>query len=290
MKKAFLSCLLVMCWICFPLSGDTGAAPKRVISLAPSLTKAAFLLERGDALVGCTTYCVRPEAAKKKEKIGTLVKFNLEKIVALQPDLVLAMEFSDKRAVDKLKSMGFRVEMFPSPKNFLHLCESFRRMGKILGREKKAAEVIEKAKAEVKDIVKRAAKYVAAQTAVGKEKIKIFWQLGAKPLFAATSGYFTSDYIRMAGAVNIAGDVKNGIYSREVVLRKNPDVIIIITMGIVGEQEKKTWENYTSIEAVKQGRILIVDSYEYCSPTPAEFVPALKKLIKYLYPEGFPVQ
>jgi iron complex transport system substrate-binding protein len=247
----------------------------RIISLAPSLTEALYLLGSGDRLKGCTTYCLKPEAAQKKEKIGTLIDFNVEKIFALKPDLVLGMEFSDRRAIEKLKDLGIRIELFPSPKNFAHLCESFLRLGKILGAEEKAREIVDAARQEVA--------FIREQTAKA-EKIKIFWQLGAKPLFAATKGYFTNDYIEFAGGINIAADAPSGIYSREEVLKRNPDVIIIITMGIASEEEKKNWQNYSTINAVKNDRIYIIDSYTYCSPTPRSFVKALKELLTLLRP------
>ena len=249
--------------------------PQRIVSLAPALTESLYELGVENRLKGCTTYCNKPEQAKHKEKIGTLIDFNLEKIVTLKPDLVLGMEFSDRRTIEKLKNLGFRVEIFPSPKNFNHLCESFLRLGQMVGQEEKARQIVTRAKQEAGFI---------RQQAAGEKKIKIFWQLGAKPLFAATKGYFTQDYIEFAGGINIAADASSGIYSREEVLKQNPDVIVIVTMGITGEQEKETWKTYKSINAVKNNRIYIVDSYTYCSPTPRGFARALKDLVTFLHP------
>jgi ABC-type Fe3+-hydroxamate transport system substrate-binding protein len=250
--------------------------PRRIVSMAPALTESLYELGAGEHLIGCTTYCNKPEAAKYKEKIGTLIDFNMEKILTLQPDLVLAMEFSDRKTVEKLKDLGVRVEIFPSPKNFNHLCESFLRLGKLLGAKERAAQLVGRARAE--------AALIRAQVA-GLERVKIFWQLGAKPLFAATKGNFTNDYIEYAGGINIAADASSGIYSREEVLKKNPEVIVIVTMGIAGEQEAETWKTYTTIDAVKNNRIYIVDSYTYCSPTPGGFVKALRELVVLLHPE-----
>lgn len=255
--------------------GFLPAPPQRIVSLAPALTESLYLLGLGDRIKGCTTYCIKPEEAKHKEKVGTLVEINVEKVLLLKPELVLAMQFADRKAVEKLKNLGIRVELFPSPRNFDHLCQAFLRLGRMVGREKKAKEIVDMAKEEVA--------FVRRQVE-GKEKIKMFWQLGAKPLFSATKGYFSNDYIEYSGGINIAADAKNGIYSREEVLRRNPDVIVIVTMGIIGEREKKTWQNYSSINAVKHNRIYIVDSNKYCSPTPKGFVEALKELIVQLHP------
>jgi len=249
--------------------------PQRIVSLAPALTESLYELGVENRLKGCTTYCNKPEQAKHKEKIGTLIDFNLEKIMTLKPDLVLGMEFSDRRTIEKLKNLGIRIEIFPSPKSFNHLCQSFLRLGQMVGREEKAKQIVSKAKQDTA--------FIREQTA-GVKKTKIFWQLGAKPLFAATKGYFTNDYIAFAGGINIAADASSGIYSREEVLKRNPDVIVIITMGIATETEKQTWKTYRSINAVKNNRIYIVDAYTYCSPTPTGFAGALKDLVILLHP------
>jgi len=88
----------------------------------------------------------------------------------------------------------------------------------------------------------------------------------------------------MAGGINIAAHARNGLYSREKVLEANPDVILIVTMGIVGQKEKKAWEEFKTIRAVREGRIYVVDSYKLCSPTPVTFVEFLGKLARLLHP------
>lgn len=259
-------------------NNDQEKYPQRIISLAPALTESLYELGVEKRLKGCTTYCNKPEQAKHKEKVGTLIDFNLEKILILKPDLVLGMEFSERRTIEKLKNLGYRVELFPSPKNFNYLCESFLRLGQIVGQEEKAKQIVTKAKQDAAFIRKQVA---------GEKRIKIFWQLGAKPLFAATEGYFTDDYIKFAGGINIAADASSGIYSREEVLKRNPDVIVIVTMGVATETEKQTWKAYKSINAVKNNRIYIVDAYTYCSPTPKGFARALQELAVLLHPEVF---
>lgn len=249
--------------------------PQRLVSFAPALTEALYLLGVGERLKGCTIYCKKPEEAKQKEKVGTLMEVNLEKILTLEPDLVLAMEFSDQKAVEKLRNLGFRVELFSSPKNFHHLCRSFLRLGQMVGREEKAKEIVTRAQKDIAFIRKQVE---------GSKKNRIFWQLGARPLFAATKDFFTNDYIEFVGGVNIAADAKSGIYSREEVLKRNPDVIVIVTMGVASEKEKQTWQTYTSINAVKNNRIFILNSEKYCRPTPRGFADALKELVAVLYP------
>ncbi|MFH0791132.1 MAG: cobalamide ABC transporter substrate-binding protein, partial [Candidatus Omnitrophota bacterium] len=97
-------------------------------------------------------------------------------------------------------------------------------------------------------------------------------------------GYFVNDYIEFAGAVNIAKEEKKGIYSKERVIMANPDVIIITTMGMAGEAEKKNWEQFPALSAVKSKRIYIINTEKLTSPTPASFVETLEELVAILHP------
>ena len=95
-----------------------GEAPGRIVSLAPSLTREIYDLKEQDRLVGVTSFCPA-EARKEREVVGTLTLLNIEKICALKPDLVLdSMDSNRETAVEKLKSLGLRVEVFQG-------CESF---------------------------------------------------------------------------------------------------------------------------------------------------------------------
>lgn len=113
----------------------------------------------------------------------------------------------------------------------------------------------------------------------------MFIQIGSKPLFVATGNTFINDFIVFAGARNIAGDATSGLYSREEVLKRNPEVILIVTMGISGEQEKTVWEKYRTVDAVRNKRIYFIDSAKVCSPTPIGFAETLEEIVLMLHPE-----
>jgi len=250
------------------------SSPQRIISLAPALTEELYLLGVEDRLIANTTYCKRPPAADKKEKIGTGMKINLERIIYLKPDLVLAKAYSNQKQIKKLRSLGIRVKVFPDIKNFFGICEEFIDLGKIVGKENKAKQIVRRAKLKVSSIQQRIK---------GLLKPKVLVQIGAKPLWVATKGSFINDFIKLAGGANIGPSGKSGLYSREKVLEQNPDVIIIVTMGIVGEEEKKIWQKYKTLNAAKNNRIHIIDSYKVCSPTPVSFVEVLEEIVGLLH-------
>ena len=115
-----------------------GPTPHRIVSLGPTITEKLYLLGVEDYLVGVTTYCVRPPEACAKEKIGNVTQVNIEKIVDLKPDLVLATSLTDHRAVESLKRLGIGVIVFDEPRSYAETNEQFLELGRIVGREREA--------------------------------------------------------------------------------------------------------------------------------------------------------
>lgn len=259
-----------------PAITDQTDFPQRIISLGPSITEELYLLGVEDRILGTTVYCKRPPEAQNKEKVGTAMGVNLEKIISLEPDLVLATTLTDTKAAAKLKSLGIEVAVFPSAKNFDEICDQFLELGRLVGKENQAHEIVNRAKTKVELIKKRVE---------GLPRQKVFVQLGARPLHAATEDFFVNDFIEFAGGINIASASKGTLYSRERVLQDNPDVIIITTMGMVGEEERGIWKRFENLEAARNDRIYIVDSYKFCSPTPVSFVETLEEIVEILYPK-----
>ncbi len=245
----------------------------KIVSLGPAITENLFLLGAGDNVVADTVYCTRPSAAKKKEKIGNVTVVDVEKILSLKPDLVIATSLTNPEQVVKMRNLGIKVEVLPMPRSFNELCDQFMRMGRLTGREQYAQKIVDENRARVETIKGKTKRLV---------KKKVFVQLGANPLFTSTRDSFIQDYIDFSGGVNVAGDSKTGFYSREKVISDDPQVILIVTMGITGEREKNNWRRYATIDAVKNKRIYIIDSYGVCSPTPVTFVLTLKEIAEYL--------
>ena len=250
--------------------------PKRIISLVPSMTEGLYLLGADDILVGNTTYCVTPPAARYKEKVGSITKVDLEKIVRLKPDLVLATSLTNPKTIQKLKSLGIELKLFPAPKNFTTLCDQFLELGKAIGKEPEAKEIVKAAEGKAAEIKSRTAMLM---------KPKVFIEIGAKPLFTANRDYIINDFVKLSGGKNIAEDSKIGTYSKEEVLRRNADVILIVTMGFVGEAEKEAWQKFKMLNAVKYNRIYVIDSQKICGPTPVTFVETLEEISALLHPE-----
>ncbi|MFH1540761.1 MAG: ABC transporter substrate-binding protein [Elusimicrobiota bacterium] len=286
-KKYFL---LSLFFILFPfLIAYSQTFPKRIISLGPTITENLYLLEIGDRIIANTIYCLNPEDAKYKEKIGTITEQNIEKIVSLKPDIVFATSLTNPKTIAKLQNLkinyacrleeqcgtssGIKVVQFSYAKSFDEICDQFLTLGRIVDREKTAKKIVTQAKKEVEKIRNKTKKL---------SRPKVFVQIGADPIFTATKESFINEFVLFAGGTNIASDAKSGIYSREKVVEQNPDIIILVTMGVTCEKERKNWEKFKTISAVKENKIYIVDSYKVCSPTPTSFVKTLNEIAEIL--------
>lgn len=278
----------LFCLICFfinpsaadSLPQETQTTPQRVVSLGQTITERIYLLGAQDRLIANTVFCVVPEEAKTKEKVGTLLQFNIEKIISLKPDLVLASNLARSKQLRKIKDLGIPVIKFSYPKSFSEICQQFLQLGEILGEHEKAAAIVNqgiKAVEEIKDRVK------------SLPKNRVFMQIGLKPLHAVTKDSFLNEYIEFGGGANIARNAKQGCFSKEKVLQLNPEIIIISTMGSSegekGEMERDTWMKYQSIDAVKKGNVYLVDPDDICSPTPVTFVDALEAIAAIIHPQ-----
>ena len=253
-------------------------AARRIISLGPINTENLFLMGAGNSLVGCTIYCNRPPEAQRKEKIGTVLQLDVEKIISLNPDLILATGLTSPEQVAQFTRLGIKVVHFRQPHNFAEICDNFLLMGRLTGHLPQAEQVVAAARRRVEEIRLKTA---------ALPKQKVFLQIGANPLFASVGNAFTNDYLTLAGGTNIAADETRPQYDYERVLAHNPDVILVALMGgdagVAGEERRK-WLNYPVLAAAKSGRVHVIDPDLVCSPTPVSFAKGLALVAGLLHP------
>ncbi len=263
-----------------PVHAEGAPSPKRVVSLGPINTENIFLLGAGNLLIANTIYCVRPEAAKNREKIGTVAGINIEKIVRLSPDLILATALTPHNQVETLKRMGLRVVRFSKPRSFQEICTQFKELASLLGRETVADEIVSQAVSATACI---------QEAVAGHRRPRVLLQVGTNPTFAAVPGSFTNDYIRLGGGINIAAGQHSGRIGDEKVLAMDPEVIIIAIMGSetgMAAQEKRRWGRFPSLSAVRNRAVYTVSPDMVCSPSPATFVESLKEIAMLIHPEA----
>lgn len=267
-KITFLLCLLTWANV---LSARN---PQRIISLAPSATKSVILLGGSNLLVGCTNFCDQPKT-HKVPVIATAVQVNIEKALLLKPDLILVTSLTSPETVKRFEQMGVKVLNFSYPKSFNDLCLKFQTLGAFIGKKSEADKIIALSKKRLNTVRAKVPKLAKKPT--------LFFQIGANPLFTAVPNTYMNDFITYAGCANIAADLKLGSITRETVLARNPDVIIVMLMGTVSADERNKWMSYKNLKAVKSNKIFIMDDDKTCSPTPPLFVDALDEIIGMIY-------
>ncbi len=276
----FLPALL----LCLVTVGGAFAAagPQRIISLGPIHTENIYLLGAENRLIANTSYCNRPPQAGEKMKIGSVMQANVEQIVSLQPDLVLATGLTSPTLLNKLNGMGLNVVRFSQPKDFQEICSQFMELGKLLGLEDKAKSIVRQAKNQVESVRKSVA---------GPPEKKVFLQVGSQPLFGSVPTSFTNDFITLSGAVNILEGDTHGGCSREKVLALNPDVIIVAIMGSEtgeGANQKKIWLTFPTLQAQIHAQVYVIDPDLVCSPSPLTFAHTLVTIAGLIHPEADP--
>jgi iron complex transport system substrate-binding protein len=255
--------------------------PQRVVSLAPSITEIIYELGQEHRLSGVTRFSDFPPKAVKLPKVGSFVQLDLERIVALKPDLCLATKDGNPRAiVERLESLQIPVYVV-NPRDLDSLMETVIEIGVLLNAGKKAKTLAQKMRSRIQKVERLVAK--------ASSRPRVFYQVGIFPIVSAGSDTFIHELILLAGGKNLAqGTISYPRFSREQVLALSPEVFIISSMakGEVFERVKKEWSRWTDIPAVRNQRIFLVDSSLFDRPTP-RLLDGLELLVRLIHPELF---
>lgn len=254
-------------------------APKRIVALAPSLAEIVFDLGQGARLVGVTQFSDFPAEAKSLPQVGSYVRLDLERIVALKPDLCLGIrDGNPKHQVEKIEAAGIPVYVI-DPRDIKGIMEAIQGVGGVLG-------VPARAEALVAEMSGRIA-HVRQQVATTQSRPRVFFQLYSPPIVTAGSKTFIHELITIAGGVNLgAGPVDYPRFSWEKVLSLDPDVVVVTAMGgkQKPEQLKAQWQQWPQLSAVRSGRVHVVNDNFFDRPTP-RLINGLEALLRILHPE-----
>jgi len=262
---------------------DLPADPQRVIALAPSIVEIIYVLKCENRLKGVTAYSDFPEEARQLPQVGNYINPDIEKIVALDPDLCLAVkEGNPKEAVLRLESLKIPVYAV-NPKSLDGIIASVLEIGGLLN----AAETADRAAKQMRSRIEVVQKRVE-ESAV---KPKVFFQIGISPIVSAGCNTFINELILTAGGVNLAGGYPSyPRFSVEQVLSLRPDIIVITTMeqaeGGKDTNPNSQWGQWPQIPAVKNNRVFVVDSNTFDRPTP-RLIEGLELLARIIHPELF---
>lgn len=252
--------------------------PKRIVTLAPSLTEVAYFLGIGERVVGVTKYSSYPPDAARKPDVGSYVDLNVEKIVSLSPDLVVSTADGNQPAViEILEKAGIPVFVV-NPRNLRQVIQTVVDIGEVCGVPDRARELADGLSARV-DLI-------ASKTA-DQDRPLVFLQVNGKPIMTVNANTYSSDLVRLAGGRNMS-DEEPITYPRisiEEVIQRKPDVIIVSSMERNGELEKirQQWLRLDTIPAARNGRVHLVDSDLIDRPSP-RVADGLEVLARHIHP------
>jgi iron complex transport system substrate-binding protein len=255
--------------------------PTRVIALAPSITEIIYDLGQEERLVGVTQYSTYPPEAESLPRVGSYVRLDIEKIVALKPDLCIATKDGNpKHIVDKIVSLGIPVYVI-NPRNLQQIMDTITRLGSLLRAEQAAKEL-------VSDMEKRIGR-VQARVKKGDHRPRVFFQIDAEPLFSAGTDTFIHELIELAGGINTtAGEVSYPRYSWEDIIVLQPEIVMISSMagGLAPEYLLNSWKKWNLLSAVKNDKVFVVDAELFDRPTP-RLIDGLEVIAAIIHPELF---
>ncbi len=235
------------------------SAPTRIVSLAPSNTEILFALGLEEQIAGVTEYCDYPKEALEKEKVGGFKTISTEKVVSLNPDLILATGGVQAEVVEVLRGLNQQVVVVES-KNLSDILSNILLIGRITGRTVEAETL-------TNDLQKRV-------DAAGKKSdirgVKVMYIVWGDPLMVAGHDSFADDLIEKAGGINIFADAATQYptVTLESVITRNPEVIIASDNIGLELEDLKDLPEWRGVDAVETGRLYTIDADIVSRPAP----------------------
>ncbi len=251
---------------------------KRIVSLSPSNTEVLFALGAQNEVVGVTTYCDYPPEATKKEKIGNFYNCDIEKIISLRPDIVLADGSLQAETVRQLRRAGMWVVPVKN-ENLAQVLTSIENIAALIGRKEEGAVLTEKldklrsgASDQLKDIPRQK---------------RVFIEVWDHPLLTVGNKSYLNDLVRQAGGINVAARADRDYFSwdMEEIYTADPDVYLRLRGNDMGSKADKLPGKLTSLGAVKENAVVTVFGDWIVRPGPRSFE-ALPEIFRAIYPEG----
>jgi iron complex transport system substrate-binding protein len=267
--------------VVLPAYGNAAAEnlPRRVVSLAPSITETVFALGFGNRLVGVTNQCDFPAEAKRLPKIGDFMNPSLEVIAAKEPDLVIGVVgATDSAKAREIEGLGMKIALVPVS-SISAILRSFKQIAALLGDPDAGARLVEKIDVQFDKVKKRVAPAPPRSTLLA---------VGLRPLVAVGGKNFLNELITLAGGENIAGNASQPWLNLpdEYVVAKAPQVIIQAGMGSDAAGPTGQWSDLKSIPAVKERRVYSYNSDKILRPGP-RIGEGLEEIARLIHPECF---
>jgi len=223
---------------------------QRVVALAPHVTELLFAAGGAEKIVGAVSYSDYPEAAKQVPRVGDNRQVDMERLLAMKPDLLVVWRHgTSERQIDQLRQLGIPI-FHSEPKKLDQIADNLEKMGQLLGTEPAA-------NAAAKELRQKLAS-LRAQYAT-RPPVRTFYQVWDKPLYTLNGEHIVSDALKACGGQNIFADQKvtAPVVSVEAVLEADPEAVF-------GTAEKdyggvNLWRPYKTFKATRQDNLFTID-------------------------------
>ena len=257
------------------------AAPRRIVSLVPGVTEILFAIGAQDVLVGVTDFCDYPPEARRKVRVGDMLAPNLETLVSLRPDLVVATRSGNREETfDQLKRLGLPVYLVDEPPGIADVLRLVGGLGQLTGRRDAAAAVTAGLERRITAVRERVA---------GRPHPRVLYVLWPEPLIVPGRGSLVSELIASAGGESVTADQAQGYprMSLEAAVGRAPEVIILARHGAgTGPAAREQWQRLESLPAIRSGRLYSADG-DLLHRYGPRVVDGLELLARLIHPEAF---
>ncbi|MFT5643492.1 MAG: iron complex transport system substrate-binding protein [Janthinobacterium sp.] len=228
---------------------------QRIISMAPHVTELLFAAGGGNRVVGAMNFSDYPAAAKRLPQIGSNAQVDIERVIALKPDLVIVWQSGTAaRQIEQMRQLGLPI-FYSEPQQLDDIATSLLRFGQLMGTDAVAQEAARTFRQQIAALTKQYAQ---------RPPVRVFYQIWDQPLYTLGGRHIVSAAIGLCGGQNIFGAFKVAAPSVgiEAVLVANPEVIL---GGLLHEQREQSergidlWRPYASLLAVKRGNLFRLD-------------------------------
>ena len=247
----------------------------RLICLAPSITDTVYALGRGNDIAGITDFTKYPPEARQKPSVGGVINPSLEKLVALKPDLILAIgDLSNQDLVRAIEKLGLPV-FIVQPHSLQGIYHSIASIGIAIDAEKEATALVANL---------RGREAAVRRLVAGKPRPSVFFLLWPDPVMTAGHGAFISELIDIAGAKSVTADLPHEWprLSFESILAQQPEYLLLVRGSDVTLDSLRRQGNWMKLQAVRDGRVFYADDrIEFPSTLAFD---ALEDLAKQFHP------
>lgn len=257
--------------------------PQRIVTHVPGITEILFALHLDERVVGVSSYCDYPEAARQKPKIGGFADPSLEKIAELKPDFVLTNGFVDY-LMPQLDQLGISYAVL-QPVDINGILSNIRLVGKIAGIDDQAEGLVKDLESRLSDV---------SQRVKDASRPRVFYIIDATDLnnpWTAGPGSFVDSIIRLAGGENVGAKASAqwAQFSIEEVVNSDPELIILDAIhgtAVVAREKLEAHPVWREMAAVKQGKVYTIDG-DLVDRNGPRIIQGLEEMAKTIHPELF---